>query len=923
MEFGNAGNASQASCRRPANALDAWLLRIVDAGLAGCIFVVPLLLGGAHPLGPLVVAALAATAASAWMMRECRGEKAGWIPTPALPLLVCGVALAALQIVPLPQEWLQRLSPRTLVILPLWSGQGDPGSRLGSWRTISLTPALTRAGLSLFLAYGMLFWVTVQRIRRLDDVERLLRWCGMSAFGLAAFGLVQFFTSNGKFFWFYEHPYCTTWDAVKGSFGNKNHFADFLALGIGPLLWWMQDAQRRKDHLAHFLVVAVWMVLLAGLLSFSRGGMAAILLAATVATAAGYRASLVGRKFAASLLAVVLLLGASLSIFGYDRLCTRLEGFFSGSLEQLDQGQGRRALWAALLRAIPDYPLLGSGVGSHAEVYPIYFDARAETPVEYTHAENGYLQVALETGAAGCLLLLGGIAMALVWCAGGLARGCRGWTAQPCSADCRESRQWHRRLLICQAAVTASLLASLAHALVDFAWYLPGCTVVVTLLAACGFRAYQLASPEGNALRGVPQLAEAGHSQLAERHAARSLPTQVMPRPVAVAVLGVLVSAGAWMIAGQVGPVAAYPYWKEYLKSQTRAASQPNKGRDEPSPAEVEAGERQIVAELEEVVRWQPDHARAHLALAASYVRLFEAIQLQTDNPMSLASLREAAVRSHFGSREALGAWIARATGAHRDLLPQAWQHARQSLGLCPLQGQGYLTLAELCFVAAPEGKARKAYLDQALRVRPYDGGVLYAAATDAWLAGDVPAWQAYLQRAFHGERCYEAMMVRDLLSRGPAQAVPAMLAFIVREFQPDLAILRLMHEEAQNRVGPESLAAYRRHFVGELAAHAESLPDEKASQTWLEAQGMYHELKLDQQAAACARRALQCDPNSFEAHYQLALELFEQGQFAEAESNLRWCALRRPDRGDVDQKHRQALKACLRRSPITQEPTR
>jgi O-antigen ligase len=905
----DAGNAMQSWRCQQGGALDAWLLRSVDVCLAGCIFIVPLLLGGAHPLGPLAVTALSAAAASAWMLRECCGRQAGWRSTPALPLLLGGVVLALLQIVPLPPQWLQRLSPGTLAALPLWSGQGDAAPRLGSWQTISLTPALTRAGLSLFLAYGMLFWVTVQRIGRLGDVERLLRWCAMAAVGLAAFGLVQFFASNGKFFWFYEHPYCNTSDGVHASFGNKNHFADFLALGIGPLLWWMQDAQRREDTHKPFLVMAVWLVLLAGLLSFSRGGMAAIVLAAAVATAAGYRASLVGRKLAAGLLAVVLLLGASLSIFGYERLCTRLEGFFSGSLEQLDQGQGRRALWAALLRAIPNYPLFGSGVGSHAEVYPIYFDAGMEAPIEYTHAENGYLQVALETGAAGSLLLAGGIGMAVVWCAGGVGRGQRAWLAQADSPDGRTSRQWHRRVLICQGAIAASLLASLAHALVDFAWYLPGCTVVVTVLAACAFRVYQLAGQSH-----VGRIANPSGRSASSLDGLAIRPTSAMPRPVAVAVLGALVAAGAWMIAGQAGPVAAYPHWKEYLKSQVRPESQANKGREEPSAAEsaAEAEQRRLIAELEEVVRWQPDHARAHLALAEGYLRLFEMIQLQTDNPMPLASLREAAARSHFGSREALDAWIARATGTHRALLPQAWQQVQESLRLCPLQGQGYLALADLCFCAASEGIGRKAYLEQALRVRPYDGGVLYAAATEAWLAGDVPAWQAYLRRAFHGERRYEETMVRDLLSRGSAKAVPAMLAFLVCEFQPDLAILRLMHDEAMKRVGPEPLAVYRRYYADALAAHAESLQGDAASQAWLEARGMYRGLKLGRQAAACAGRAVQCDPSGFEAHYQLAQECLEQGQFAEAESNFRWCAQRRPDRKDVDQKQRQALKACL-----------
>ena len=70
-----------------------------------------------------------------------------------------------------------------------------------------------------------------QRIRHVEDVERLLRWCALSAVIMASFGIVQLLAGNGKFFWFYEHPFTTTCDGAKGSFSNRNHFAQFLALG--------------------------------------------------------------------------------------------------------------------------------------------------------------------------------------------------------------------------------------------------------------------------------------------------------------------------------------------------------------------------------------------------------------------------------------------------------------------------------------------------------------------------------------------------------------------------------------------------------------------------------------------------------------------------------------------------------------------
>ena len=147
--------------------------------------------------------------------------------------------LLLVQLTPLPRRCSVG-SPRTRSnCCGLWGPDAEPAARLGSWSRISLTPADTRAAMVLFLSYGLLFVVTVQRIGGVEDVERLLRWCGLSAVVMAGFALAQYFAGNGKFFWFYESPFTDTLRVAKGSFTNRNHFAHFLALGIGPLIWWL------------------------------------------------------------------------------------------------------------------------------------------------------------------------------------------------------------------------------------------------------------------------------------------------------------------------------------------------------------------------------------------------------------------------------------------------------------------------------------------------------------------------------------------------------------------------------------------------------------------------------------------------------------------------------------------------------------
>jgi hypothetical protein len=46
------------------------LLRIVDLGLAGSIFLVPMLLGGRHAVGRLMLVALSLAVALAWSARQ-------------------------------------------------------------------------------------------------------------------------------------------------------------------------------------------------------------------------------------------------------------------------------------------------------------------------------------------------------------------------------------------------------------------------------------------------------------------------------------------------------------------------------------------------------------------------------------------------------------------------------------------------------------------------------------------------------------------------------------------------------------------------------------------------------------------------------------------------------------------------------------
>jgi len=908
----------------PAAPFDRWLLKVVDLGLAACIFVVPLLMGGRQALGQLALVSLAAVTALVWTLRQSLRRKFFFRPSSVEVVLLVGVILLVVQTIPLPQSVLSWLAPRNAELLPLWSPDADPAAAVGTWPCVSMTPEATRAGLVLLVAYGLLFLVTVQRIRVVEDVERLLRWIAISAVIMAGFGLVQLLTSNGKFFWFYEHPFSKTSDWAKGSFTNRNHFAHFLALGIGPLIWWLQHNRRhrRRRSLRGFgpitggfhtsvqatglRFVALGVVLFAALLSLSRGGAVAMFLAASVCVAVCFRAKTLGTRFVLSLTGVAVLIGILLAVHGYDQVSDRMDDFSAASIDQLDRKGSRRTIWSAVVEAIPDYLLVGSGVGSHREVYPMYLENPPES--EFTHAENGPLQVLLETGVVGLALVLTGIAYCVVWSVGGLRKADSG------------------RLMVCVGAATAGLVASVAHSTVDFVWYVPACMALVAMMAGCACRTYQLAAAgAGKPMRPI-----------------------AIPRPLGWAIVAVLLPAGVWMVAGRLGPTMAEPHWDRY-HIMARAAETPQETIEEDSEdisAEDEHGSAlemsaRMISELEQVVRYDPRNARAHLRLAAAYLNRFDLTRRTAENPMTLADIRDAAVAARQRSSDAeVDQWLGRALGDRRDWLDRALQHARRGLELCPLLGEGYLYLAELRFLEGTGSEtAQPMFIDQALRVRPYDGAVLFEAgraAIDrarkqqppdpAALAAAVETATDYWRKSFRCGRTHQERLIRALAGQVP-------VAYFVATYQPDFYATRLMHDVYAELARPEGtgqlfqLYAQMCRAAGEnpgteeharawwlsemlqLCAQyaravqdaAEDLPAEKTARAWLEVRRAYKRLGDAEHALACAQNAFQCDANNYDVRYVLAGCLIEHQRYAEAEQHLRWCDAQQPGDAKVE----------------------
>ena len=118
---------------------------------------------------------------------------------------------------------------------------------------------------------------------------------------------------------------------------------------------------------------------------------------------------------------------------------------------------------------------------------------------------------------------------------------------------------------------------------------------------------------------------------------------------------------------------------------------------------------------------------------------------------MSLSQIRDAALASAsaFPSRHEQDEWLNRAVGENRRYLDAALKHCLQALRLCPVQGEGYIYLAELAFLEGPQSLTTDKLVAQALLVRPGEGIVQFAAGKEAALAGDYPRIPAVLEASF------------------------------------------------------------------------------------------------------------------------------------------------------------------------------
>lgn len=308
--------------------------------------------------------------------------------------------------------------------------------------------------------------------------------------------------------------------------------------------------------------------------------------------------------------------------------------------------------------------------------------------------------------------------------------------------------------------------------------------------------------------------------------------------------------------------------------------------------------------ELAEVLEHQPQLAAAHARKAGVHLDLFNEHQLRAENSFDLRQIRET-VLSNFNSPEAAREWLSRAVGEHRCHLDAALVHAHRALELGPLEGDAYILLAQLSFLEPPPSPGKSAYIHQAYRVRPHDGAVLFAIGEEAGLANRPDLALEYWKRSFRCGRQHQRRLIEVLAGHLPAQA-------FLQTFHPDADALALMvrhYERAELASEFETVIAAH---AAACQAKARAMAGSEAAAYWARAASSHQRLKSSEQQRMCLENAVAANSTDFGIRLALGDCYLALGDYAKAESQFRWCSMRKSENPQVRALLERAVKLRL-----------
>jgi O-antigen ligase len=270
-------------------------------------------------------------------------------------------------------------------------------------------------------------------------------------FLVSAFGIVQFFSSQGQMFWSVKMP----WELYFGSYVNHNHYAGLMEMLI-PIAAAYALLRPRSDPLRGCLIFAVVVSIASVLLSGSRGGMAALLFEALLLVTILLRRVGERRPHGYALWGLASLAAACVLFLWMapEKILMRQAALVDPSLMRGDMSlTGRIRANLDSFRIFRAHPWMGTGLGSFESVYPAYQSTSSDLRLDHVH--NDYAEALVETGIAGGALIAAAIVIFLFFVFRNLAQ------------RLREEMGW------LQFGASLGVCGLLLHSFVDFNLHIP------------------------------------------------------------------------------------------------------------------------------------------------------------------------------------------------------------------------------------------------------------------------------------------------------------------------------------------------------------------------------------------------------------------------------------------------------------------
>ncbi len=337
------------------------------------------------------------------------GHKGSFYSVPGLLPLLFFLLYIVFQIIPLPPNLIEWLSPSAFQIHHTVNQICD----IDAWMTLSVNKKATLTELARYSTYVLFYVLTVQLLKE----KSLLQTAALSIVlfgGLLAFSsILQFYLTEDMALWFRHSPNNSI---VVGPYANHNHYAGLMEMifpvVLGLFLFYrprirntslikgIAEMMSQEKANIHILIgMAALLIIISIFVSLSRGAMLSTCLALIFFTY-----MMLNRRISKSntlvILSVIILSALAIGWFGWDQI---FERFASLKKAQGVIYESRLDFWKDTADIIKHNPVTGTGIGTFSHYYPLHRTIISDRFL--THAHNDYLELLAEAGIIGFILV--------------------------------------------------------------------------------------------------------------------------------------------------------------------------------------------------------------------------------------------------------------------------------------------------------------------------------------------------------------------------------------------------------------------------------------------------------------------------------------------------------------------------------------